>query len=86
VPASNVKSNKNNKTLNILLRAYLSCISDSDSTSLERIYYYIRYTRETSISSIIFNILDKQVLQATIFAIFDKQAKQTISIFLICKN
>ncbi len=33
-----------------------------------------------------FNIFNKQVLQAIIFAIFNKQVKQTINIFLIYRN
>jgi len=33
-----------------------------------------------------FNIFDKQVLQATIFVILDKQAKQAIYIFLVYRN
>jgi len=33
-----------------------------------------------------FNIFDKQILRTIIFAILDKQTKQTISIFLIYKK
>jgi len=33
-----------------------------------------------------FDILDKQVLQAIMLAMFDKQAKQTINIFLVYRN
>jgi len=33
-----------------------------------------------------FNMFDKQILRTTMFAIFDKQTKQTISIFLIYRN
>ncbi len=31
-------------------------------------------------------MLNKQILQTIIFAIFDKQARQTINIFLIYRN
>ncbi len=33
-----------------------------------------------------FNIFNKQILQAIIFAIFDKQTKQTIKIFLVYRK
>jgi len=33
-----------------------------------------------------FDIFDKQILQIIIFVIFDKQAKQTTSIFLVYRN
>ncbi len=33
-----------------------------------------------------FDIFDEQVLRTTIFAMFDKQTRQTISIFLVYKN
>ncbi len=69
-----------------MLRAYSSCTSNSDSTPLERTCYYVRYAREASILSIMFNIFDEQALQAIIFAIFDKQARQAINIFLIYRN
>jgi len=73
-------------SINLLLQAYLSYISSLDSTSLKQTYYYIRYTREANILNIIFDIFNKQVLQATIFAILNKQVKQAISIFLVYKK
>ncbi len=33
-----------------------------------------------------FNIFDKQILQTNIFIIFNKEARQTISIFLVYRN
>ncbi len=65
-----------------MLRAYPSYTSNLDSTSLKKIYYYIRYTRETNILSIMVDIFEEQILQITMLAIFVKQARQTISIFL----
>jgi len=70
----------------LLLRAYLSYTSSLDSTSLKQIYYYTWYAREANILNIMFDIFDKQVLRAIILAILNKQAKQTISIFLIYRK
>ncbi len=69
-----------------MLQAYLNYISNLDSISLRQIYNYIRYIRGTNILNIIFNIFNKQILQITILAIFNKQAKQTFSILLVYRN
>ncbi len=69
-----------------MLRAYSSCISDLGSTPLGRTYYYVRHARGANILSIMFNMFDEQILRTIIFAILNKQTKQTINIFLIYKK
>lgn len=55
-----------------MLQAYLSYISDLDSTRYESIYYYVRYAQEASISNIMLNMFNKRALRAIMFVMLNK--------------
>ena len=69
-----------------MLRAYLSCINDLDSTRYERIYYYVPRVWRTSISSMMFAMFDEQTRRTIMFVMFDEWARRTIYIFLVYRN
>jgi len=77
---------KRTQSIDKLLRAYSSYISDLDSTRYERICYYVRHVQETNILSMMFYMFDERTSQTIMFAMLNERTRQTIYIFLIYRN